>query len=208
MFSLNNGSIGNDFVQAKVGMDGRFNTGQKELGSDNWFNTIYSWPSDPWSSFTTVKVDGVDLIYGNTPDGQFIQSPTNLDNNSRNESTWKTGDITVKQVLQAGLNPATGQPDAMEIRYIITNTGNTSHDVGMRVMLDTMVNGNDSAPFKVPSKNGVESINFEKDYIGDEVPAFWQVFNNFDNPDISAQYTLVEEMFQNLTALRLPVGEK
>ena len=78
----------------------------------------------------------------------------------------------------------------MEIRYIITNTGNTSHDVGMRVMLDTMVNGNDSAPFKVPSKNGVESINFEKDYIGDEVPAFWQVFNNFDNPDISAQYTL------------------
>ena len=78
MFSLNNGSIGNDFVQAKVGTDGRFNTGLKELGSDNWFNTIYSWPSDPWSSFTTVKVDGVDLIYGNTPDGQFIQSPTNL----------------------------------------------------------------------------------------------------------------------------------
>ena len=190
MFSLNNGSIGNDFVQAKVGADGRFNAGLKELGSDNWYNTIYSWPSDPWSSFTTLKVDGVDLIYGNTPDGQFIQSPANSEDNSKNESVWKTGDISVKQVLQAGLNPATGQPDAMEIRYIITNTGTSPHDVGMRIMLDTMVDGNDSAPFKVPSDNGVESINYEKDYVGNEVPAFWQVFNDFDNPDISAQYTM------------------
>jgi hypothetical protein len=188
--SLISGNFGNDFVQAQVGSDGRFNSGLNELGSDNWYNTLFSWPASPWSSFTTLKVDGGDYIYGNFPDGEFTQSPTNLEDNSKNESVWKTGDISVKQVLQPGINPATGQPDALQVRYIITNTGTQDHEVGLRMMLDTMVQNNDSAPFKVPGQNGVESVDYERDYSGQDVPAFWQVFNDFDNPDISAQYSM------------------
>jgi hypothetical protein len=188
--SLYSGNIGNDFIQAQVGSDGRFNAGLKELNSENWYNTIYSWPSSPGTSFTTLKVDGEDVIYGNQPDGQFISAPENNGDNTLNESVWKTGDITVKQVLQAGPNPATGQADALQIRYIITNTGTENHDVGLRMMIDTMVDGNDRAPFKVPGEDGVESVDYERDYLGDGVPGFWQVFNNFDNPDISAQYSM------------------
>jgi hypothetical protein len=188
--SLYNGNIGNDFVQAQVSSDGRFNAGLKEVSVERWFNLIYSWPSGPGTSFTTLKVDGNNLIYGNQPDGQFTQAPVNNEGNTKNESVWKTGDIAVKQVLQAGINPATGLPDALQIRYIITNTGTENHDVGLRMMLDTMVDGNDRAPFKVPGGDGIESINYEKDYTGSAVPAFWQAFNNFDNPDISAQYTM------------------
>ncbi|PFP29479.1 hypothetical protein COJ96_10030 [Bacillus sp. AFS073361] len=188
--SLYGGNIGNDFIQAQVGSDGRFNAGLKEEGAERWFNLIYSWPSSPGTSFTTLKVDGNTLIYGNQPDGQFTQAPVNNDGNTKNESVWKTGDIAVKQVLQAGINPATGLPDALQIRYIITNTGTENHDVGLRMMLDTMVDGNDQAPFKVPGNGEVESINYEKDYSGSSVPAFWQAFNNFNNPDISAQYSM------------------
>jgi hypothetical protein len=189
--SLQSGNIGNDFIQAQVGSDGRFNAGLKALNSeDHWYNIIYSWPYGPGTSFTTLKVDGEDKVYGNVPEGEFIQSPSNDDSNSKNESVWKTGDVSVKQVLQAGVNPATGQPDALQIRYTITNTGTINHDVGLRMMLDTMVDGNDSAPFKIPGANGVESIDYEKDYNGDEVPDFWQVFNNFENPEISAQYSM------------------
>ncbi|MEK5361875.1 hypothetical protein ACPOM7_02225 [Peribacillus castrilensis] len=189
--ALYDGNIGNDFVQAQVGSDGRFNAGLRALeGEDDWFNLIYSWPSSPGTSFTTLQVDGADLIYGNQPDGRFIQTPTNNEENTSNESVWKTGDISVKQVLQAGNNPATGQPDALQIRYIITNTGNENREVGLRMMLDTMVDRNDRAPFKVPGANGVESVDVERDYRGEEVPAFWQAFNNFDNPDISAQYSM------------------
>ena len=180
--------IGNANVKAKIGYDGRFNIGVKELQTDNWFNTIYAWPSDPWSSFTTVRVDGTDKVFGNTNDGQFL-AQSNVDA-ATNESLWKTGEISVKQVIQAGLNPATGVDDAIQIKYVLTNTGASDHNVGLRIMLDTMVNGNDSAPFRVPGKNGMESINYEKDYLGSDVPAFWQCFNNFDNPDISAQYTM------------------
>jgi hypothetical protein len=92
--------------------------------------------------------------------------------------------------LQAGINPATGQPDALQIRYTITNTGEVNHDVGLRMMLDTMVDNNDAAPFKVPGPNGVESIDYEQEYLGADVPEFWQVFNNFDHPEISAQYSM------------------
>jgi hypothetical protein len=184
------GNIGNDFVQAQVGSDGRFNAGLKELSTENWYNIIYSWPSGPGTSFTTLKIDGEELIYGNSPDGVFTQSPTNNADNTGNESIWKSGDISVKQVIQPGINPATGLPDALQMKYIITNTGVKNHDVGLRMMFDTMVNRNDSAPFKVPGVNGVESIDYERDYVGEDVPAFWQVFNNFDNPDISAQYSM------------------
>ncbi|MGI1659196.1 MAG: carboxypeptidase-like regulatory domain-containing protein [Desulfitobacterium sp.] len=189
LLALQNGTIGNDNVQAKIGSDGRFNAGLKELGRDNWFNMIYAWPSDPWSSFTSLKVDGIDKVFGNTNDGQFVQIPRNM-NDFTNEAIWKTGDVSVKQVVQAGLNPATGIDDAIQIKYVLTNTGANNHEVGLRIMFDTMVNGNDSAPFRVPSETGMESINYEKDYLGDQVPAFWQVFQTFDNPDISAQYTM------------------
>lgn len=184
------GNIGNDFVQAQVGSDGRINAGLKELNTENWYNIIYSWPSSPGTSFTTLKIDGQDLIYGNYPDGQFTLAPTNNQDNTVNESVWKSGDITVKQVLQPGLNPATGLLDALQMKYIITNTGDQNHEVGLRMMFDTMVDSNDRAPFKVPHKTGVESVDYERDYVGEDVPAFWQVFNNFDNPDISAQYSM------------------
>ncbi|WP_127530615.1 OmpL47-type beta-barrel domain-containing protein [Paenibacillus kobensis] len=188
--ALYSGNFGNDFVQAQVGSDGRFNAGINQLGTEDWYNIMFSWPSSPWSSFTTVKVDGEDRVYGNSPDGTFISTPANNGDDTSNDSVWRTGDVTVRQLLQPGINPATGLPDALQIRYVITNTGSAAHDVGLRMMLDTMVNGNDSAPFKVPGASGIESINYEKDYVGAAVPSFWQVFNDFNNPDISAQYTM------------------
>jgi hypothetical protein len=189
LMNLYAGNIGNESVQAQVSSDGRFNAGLKDLSSDRWYNLIYAWPSSPGTSFTSLKVDGQDQVYGNG--GEFLQFPTNDEQNTKNESVWKTGDVTVKQVIQPGLNPATGQADALQMRYIITNTSTTNHhDVGLRMMFDTMVDYNDAAPFKVPGVNGVESVNYERDYVGSEVPDFWQVFNDFNNPDISAQYTM------------------
>ncbi|UUZ82004.1 carboxypeptidase-like regulatory domain-containing protein [Paenibacillus sp. P26] len=186
--ALPNGQIGNEHIKAQIDGYGRFNMGIKDLGSaDHWYNIIYSWPSAPGTSFTTVKVDGMDQVYGNN--AAFTTPPWNVDDTT-NEAVWKTGDISVKQVLQTALNPATGIPDAVKVRYTMTNTGTQNHEVGLRMMIDTMVNGNDSAPFKVPTATGIESVNYEKNYIGDQVPAFWQAFQDFNAPDISSQYTM------------------
>lgn len=191
-FALPNGQIGNESVQALIDGSGRFNMGVKDLSTaDRWYNTIYSWPSAPGTSFTTVKVDGVDLIFGMDGYGypSFTTPPYNVDDTT-NEAIWKYGDISVKQALQTGINPATGIPDAIKIRYTLTNTGTQNHSVGLRMMIDTMINGNDSAPFRIPTASGIESVNVEKNYVDGQVPAFWQAFNSFDKPDISAQYTM------------------
>ncbi|MFC6227805.1 OmpL47-type beta-barrel domain-containing protein [Paenibacillus allorhizosphaerae] len=187
--ALPNGQIANEHIQALIGSSGRFNMGIKDLSAaDRWYNIIYNWPSAPNTSFTTVKVDGADRVFGQ--DGAFTSAPHNVDD-STNEAIWKFGDISVKQALQTGINPATGIPDAVKIRYTMTNTGTQNHNVGLRMMIDTMVNGNDSAPFRVPAASGgIESVNTEKNYLNDQVPAFWQAFNNFNNPDISSQYTM------------------
>lgn len=183
-------NIGNAFVQAQVDSSGRFNAALNETESDGWFNIVYDWPSNPGTSFTSLKVDGQDVVYGDLTTGEFLAAPANNEALTANDSVWKTGDVTVRQVLSAGVNPATGLPDALQIRYVITNTGETEHEVGLRLMIDTMVAGNDAAPFKVPGANGVESVNYERDYLGSDVPAFWQVFNDFNIPGYSAQYSM------------------
>ncbi|MFB9328379.1 OmpL47-type beta-barrel domain-containing protein [Paenibacillus aurantiacus] len=183
-------NIGNAFVQAQVDSTGRFNAALNETESDGWFNIVYNWPSNPGTSFTSLKVDGQETVYGDASAGEFLAPPANNETLTANSSVWKTGDVTVRQILSAGVNPATGLPDALQIRYVITNTGTTEHDVGLRLMLDTMVAGNDAAPFKVPGTSGVESVNYERDYLGSDVPAFWQVFNDFNIPGYSAQYSM------------------
>ncbi|MFC4101277.1 OmpL47-type beta-barrel domain-containing protein [Paenibacillus xanthanilyticus] len=188
LFIENN--IGNAFVQAQVDNTGRFNAALKHTESEGWFNIVYNWPSNPGTSFTSLKIDGQEMVYGDWSTGEFLAPPANNESLTANDSVWKTGDVTVRQVLSAGVNPATGLPDALQIRYVITNTGETEHEVGLRLLIDTMVAGNDAAPFKVPGASGVESVNYERDYVGSDVPAFWQVFNDFNIPGYSAQYSM------------------
>ncbi|WP_409252202.1 carboxypeptidase-like regulatory domain-containing protein [Bacillus sp. SCS-153A] len=191
--SMQEGEIGNNLVRANIGNDGRFSAGLKAVENSDWYRIIYGgydgWSGWTGTSFTSLKIDGEDKVFGNYEYGEFLQAPTNV-NDQTNQAVWKSGDISVKQVLKSTINPATGIDDAIQVRYTMTNTGETDHDVGLRIMIDTMVGNNDSAPFKVPVENSIESIDYQKQFVGDEVPEFWQAFQSFDNPDISSQYTM------------------
>lgn len=72
----------------------------------------------------------------------------------------------------------------MEIKYTITNVGEVEKPVGLRIMLDTMLGGNDAAPFRVPQYG---SITMETEFVGEEIPQFWQAFDNLSNPSVIAQ---------------------
>ncbi|MCA1055228.1 hypothetical protein LCM10_09555 [Rossellomorea aquimaris] len=193
LLAFGDGEIGNDHVHANIGSDGRFTAGLKDKFSSNWYPIIYGGYDGDWSftgtSFTSLKVDGKEKVFGNQPEGEVVSPPQNIDDQT-NQTVWKTGDVSVKQVLKSTINPATGIDDAIQVRYTMTNTGDSNHDVGLRLMIDTMVGGNDSAPFKVPVNDEVVSIDYEKEFTGDEVPEFWQAFESFDNPQISSHYTM------------------
>jgi hypothetical protein len=118
----------------QVGANGRFNmgafpdptTGGATTGS---WDLMYNWPSSPGTSFSTLRIDGADNVYGSA--GTQVEAPTDIDA-STNESKWRIGDIEVTQVLQIVFNNQTGQNDVAKIAYTVRNTGAASHAVGLR----------------------------------------------------------------------------
>ncbi len=176
----------NDRLSVTVGTDGRFSEGafpDPETGgaTTGSFKTLYGWPSTG-TSFTTVRVDGSDAVYGSDA-GSFLQPPADVDPTT-DESVWRVGDISIKQQIKLVTNVLTGRPDTAQISYTLTNNGPASHDVGTRVMLDTDVNDNDGAPFRVPT---VGTVTTEHDLTGQAIPDSFTVFYDLaDSQHIAA----------------------
>lgn len=175
----------NDYLAIQVGSDGRFNSGATGLNTGSSFNISYAWPRSPWSSFTTVRIDGTDNIYGGS--GTQTQPPTDV-SSLENTSSWQIGNILVTQDLSIVNGTSTGRPDTGEYKYTVTNTDTVPHDVGIRVMIDTMLNSNDGAPFRVP---GVGAVTTETEFDGGNMPEYWQAFYSLSDPNIMAQGTLI-----------------
>lgn len=92
--------------------------------------------------------------------------------------------MNVEQKLTLKDNSATGREDTVEIKYTVTNITNEEKTAGLRIMLDTQLGRNDAAPFRVP---GYGSITAETEFIGDNIPQFWQAFDDLANPTVIAQ---------------------
>jgi hypothetical protein len=174
---LPSASIFNPRLAIQVASDGRFNigafpnpvTGGALPGS---FDLMYRWPQTPSTSFSTIRIDGANFRYGSS--GVLIEPPTNIDL-STNRSKWQIGDIEVTQIVQIVFNNQTGQEDAARISYTLRNTGTVTHTVGERVMIDTEINQNDGAPYRIP---GAGIITTKTEFLGSAVPSTFQAFFN------------------------------
>ena len=78
------------------------------------FNISYSWPGDPWSAETCVRIDGTDTVLQDTAPSA---GPTDL-NPLLNETTWVVGDIEVKQRLSIVTGTSTGRADTGQYTYV------------------------------------------------------------------------------------------
>jgi hypothetical protein len=195
--------LDNDFIKivVRTGAEGagRFaldTTGGNPMRlSDDNKPLIYGRPF-PWTSYTTVRVDQEDFVYGGPTDlragrqgkfGEEITAPVVRDGSI--VSAWKMGDILVSQVLQIATSSTTGEPDTVRIEYSVTNQGTTTRDVGLRIMLDTLLGDNDGAPFRV-REQAVQTIT---SYTKDMLPAFWQAFDSLTDPKVIAQGTFIDK---------------
>ena len=106
-----------------------------------------------------------------------------------NEGVWQLGstNLRVHQYLVLVTGSSTGRQDTYAIRYKIENLDSVAHTVGCRVMLDTDLDDNDGAPFRVP---GTGSVTTEMEWQGANVPPYFFVFNDLNNPSITAQGNL------------------
>ncbi len=147
---------------------------------------LYGHPS-PWSSVTTIRVDGTDATFGEPNEGGTYEKIPVVTGEGI-ESAWVWKGVRVEQILSFERNPATGRDDVMKIRYRLTNLDFDEHSVGTRVMLDTMLGGNDGAPFQIA---GTGAVTYEREYSGSSVPAYWEAFDNLASPTVISQGTLI-----------------
>lgn len=151
----------------------------------------------PRTSYTTVRVDGVDYVFGGSSPseragfagnyGTMVQAPTiiEVDGDQRIVATWLLGNALVTQELGFARSSTTGLFDTAEIRYIVENVSDEPSEIGLRIMLDTMLGANDGAPFRV----GEQAILTDTSFLGPSLPDFWQAFDSLTEPRVIGQGT-------------------
>ena len=144
--------------------------------NDNNKKLVYGHPGGG-TSYTTLNIDGNLYKYS------CGSTTCDLENGSlKTEGT--RNNILVTQTGTIVTNPITGRKDIVRLKYHVKNTDEVSHDVGLRIMIDTMLGNNDSAPFRVPGYGGVTR---DLEIAGDNIPQYYQVFDNLNNPSVVAQ---------------------
>lgn len=178
--------MSNGYLAIKVKSEGHFSFGTTGGNPDNPNDDnktlLYGFSSSNNTSYTTVKID--DTAYKFAPE----QNKFNADEKN-NTSNAVYSDVSVQQVLSIVKNPATGNDDLIEVKYIVTNTSDVEKNVGLRIMMDTMLGSNDKAPFRVPQFG---SITTETEFIGDKIPQFWQAFDKLTSPTVISQGRLFQ----------------
>jgi hypothetical protein len=173
----------NEYMDVTVEGGGRFTVGtmkgDPDSTLDDYKKLLYGHPS-PWSSFTTFRVNGSDVLLGSG--GQWTDPP-HFDATAKGlVGTWVYGSLRVRQTLT--LVQANGNPAIVRINYQVENTGTTTQQVGTRVMLDTQLGYNDGAPFRVL---GQGNITTETEFLGAAVPDNFIVVDSLQSPQIAAQ---------------------
>lgn len=192
-------TLSNEFISIIVNNQdaiGRFaleTTGgdPSHLDDDN-SSLIYGRPI-PWTSYTTILIDNDAYIFGNPGKrllrrlqkeikfGQFLSQHQTEDSII---TSFKFDDILVRQTLTFYRNPNTNVKDSALIRYDVLNQSDTvSHNVGIRIMLDTKLGQNDGSPLRM----GPESVREEKLYPANTLYDYWMAFDNIVSPNIVAQ---------------------
>lgn len=182
--------VGNDFIEYTVNQtDGRFSIrttqGSPWKKDDDGQQLLYE-NIVPETSFTTIKIDGEDYIYGNNygflggTDGSFTSAVNNV--GMLTESKWVVKGVQVTQRVQLyedTTNPYIGN---VKITYAIKNTSDVTKAIGTRVLLDTMLGVNDASPVVLDGSS--EFITTETELSGDEMPNYWRATDDVMAPKV------------------------
>jgi hypothetical protein len=152
---------------------------------------------------TTCRIDNGDMEFG-SPQGRWDPQQAPLTpgpagkKRQGTKSTWVFNNIRITQIVEIvpsrpdkkAPGPAgKRQRDTCVIRYVIENKDTRPHRVGLRNMIDTLINNNDGALFVAAGKDQViAGADFRSTK---EIPAYVQVLERPDikNPGLVAHIT-------------------
>lgn len=165
--------------------------GDPDNPNDNNKKLLYERPEpknfDEYStSVTAISLDDSKFLYSSR-DWQ-----TNLATKSIDSSMTKNN-VSISQSYKFVKSTSTDREDLVEISYTVKNNSSVSKKFGMRIMIDTMLGNNDDAPFRIP---GTGAVTKEKQYNGDDIPAYYQAFDDLSNPTV-VSYGCFDKTSQN-----------
>jgi hypothetical protein len=168
--------------------------GDPNLTNDDSQPLIYGRPI-PWTSYTTVLIDNDPVIFGGASkkiqrrigsaipfSGIDFQKKT--DTSIISLATHRK--IEISQELSFLRNTYTRVNDTVLIEYTLSNRDVITHNIGLRIMLDTKLGSNDGAPFRL----GTQGITSETRIYKEDLSDFWLTFDSLSSPNVIAQGTL------------------
>lgn len=142
--------------------------------------------------------DGVRLLFGGTNmeaikiDNEIYSvyhsdfKHTKL-NDSTIVSTAIINGIEVKRTLSIVKGATTDSFNTIKFSYNLKNTTDKSTNISYKLMLDTLINENDYAPFSIP---GHGQFDTGKNLYGSQVPNYWFAYDDLENPTVVTKGTL------------------
>ena len=194
--------LSNEYIAVAVNRspDGTGRFGLKVTGGDPYRSgdeeqpLIYGF-ENPWTSYTTIQIDGKDYIFGGRTGkrsggsgefGQVIAGPELDEEKGVIRTVCRFDTVEVMQEIAVVESTTTLLPDTAKIQYTIINRDEKPREVGLRVVIDTMLGENDGNPFRI----GETAIETDTVFPREELPEFWQAFDTLSNPRVIAQGTL------------------
>jgi hypothetical protein len=155
--------------------------GNPELMSDDNKQVIHK--KDPSLCSVYVFVDGKAYKVGVT--GRSLRAPF-ITNANAIVSEWSLGKIEVRQTAAIAIGTTSGLPDSIKLTYEIRNIDSVSHEIGVKMVMDTFIGANDNSPFLVPL-NGVVM----KERKVTVVPDYFIGLDSLLEPSVQFQATLL-----------------
>lgn len=140
---------------------------------------------------TCVNIAGHEYIFGR----KYSGSSLGRTREDREKHYWATSwtspeKVDVLQEVQIVPGAQSGKLDTALVRYTLHNKGRVSPKVGLRVMFDTYIGGNDRVPFVIPGKPGM--VKTFQEIKGDAIPDYIEALEKPDpqNPGTVAHMGL------------------
>jgi hypothetical protein len=174
-------------VELHTTPDGRFGllclSGNPDDSTDDGKRLLFS--PDGKTNNTRVMVDGRAPVFGGSQGETLETWHPGPDGSTMMD--WSYRDVLVRQSLRLVAGEVSRRLDTVRVIYELKNNGPRTHQVGLRVMLDTLIGDNDGVPFIVPGREGL--VTRTLDMTGSEVPDF---VRSLERPSLSSPGVIVD----------------